>query len=131
MDTRWADNDAYGHMNNVVYYAFFDTAVNLWLRESAGLPVPGGEVVGLVVETGCTYHESLGWPDPVESGLATLRVGSTSVTYAVGLFRPGAAEAAAEGRFTHVYVDAATRRPAPLPDALRRAAEAILAPGAG
>ncbi|GIX13643.1 MAG: hypothetical protein KatS3mg118_1602 [Paracoccaceae bacterium] len=133
LDTRWADNDSYGHMNNVVHYAFFDTAVNLWLREVAGLAVPGGDVIGLVVETACSYHESLGWPEPVDTALAVLRVGRSSVTYAVALFRPGASEAAAEGRFTHVYVDARDRRPVPLPESLRRAAEAIAipAPGAG
>ncbi|MEM8742306.1 MAG: thioesterase family protein [Pseudomonadota bacterium] len=126
MPTRWHDNDVYGHMNNVVYYSFFDTAVNLWLCETAGLVVPGGAVIGLVVETGCTYHESVGWPAPVSIGLATSRVGRSSVSYALGLFGPEADLAAAEGRFTHVYVDAGTRRPVALPDSLRNAARAIL-----
>lgn len=126
MTTRWRDNDVYAHMNNAVYYEFFDTAVNLWLVEHAGLRVPGSAVVGLVVETACTYHESLGWPDPVEAGIAAQRVGTTSVTFAIGLFARGAPLAAAEGRFTHVYVDAEGRRPVPLPEGLRKAAEAIL-----
>ncbi|MEM9049102.1 MAG: thioesterase family protein [Pseudomonadota bacterium] len=125
MPTRWHDNDVYGHMNNVVYYAFFDTVVNGWLREAAGMTVPGGAVIGLVVETGCTYHESLGWPETVSAGLATRRVGRSSVTFALGLFRETAQLAAAEGLFTHVYVDAQTRRPVPLPEPLRRAAEAV------
>ncbi|MEL6234967.1 MAG: thioesterase family protein [Pseudomonadota bacterium] len=129
MPTRWHDNDVYGHMNNVVYYSFFDTAVNVWLGERAGLAVPGGAVIGLVVETGCTYHESVGWPEPVSVGLATSRVGRSSVSYALGLFRPGADLAAAEGRFTHVYVDADTRRPVALPESLRAAASAILQEG--
>lgn len=129
MATRWHDNDVYGHMNNVVYHAFFDTAVNLWLREAAGMRVPCGEAVGLVVETGCIYHESLGWPEPVEAGLATSRVGRSSVSYALGLFRPGASEAAAEGRFVHVYVDAVSRRPVDLPEGLRAAALSILREG--
>jgi acyl-CoA thioester hydrolase len=129
MGTRWRDNDAYGHMNNVVFYEFFDTVVNLWLIEDAGLPVPGGDVVGLVVETGCTFHASLGWPHPVIAGLRVDRLGRTSIAYGIGLFREGEVLAAAEGRFTHVYVDAATRQPVPLPAALRAAAAAIAAPG--
>ncbi|RMF33237.1 MAG: acyl-CoA thioesterase [Alphaproteobacteria bacterium] len=125
LTTRWHDNDVYGHMNNVVYYALFDTVVNRWLKLEAGLPVPEGDLIGLVVQTACTYHESLGWPEPVEAGLCTERVGRSSITYRVGLFRPDADRAAAEGHFTHVYVDAETRRPVPLPDFLRRAADAI------
>ena len=122
--TRWHDNDVYGHMNNVVYYGLFDTAVNRWLVETAGLEVPGGPVIGLVAETGCRYFASVGFPDALEVGLAAERVGRTSITYRLALF--GAeAPAAALCRYVHVYVDAATRRPVPLPAALRDAAEAI------
>ncbi|WP_118135895.1 thioesterase family protein [Oceanicella sp. SM1341] len=127
MTTRWRDNDVYGHMNNVVYYEFFDALANLWLIEAAKLPVPGGEVIGLVVETGCIYHASLGWPRGVEAGLGVERVGTSSLTFRIGLFAPGEALAAAEGRFTHVYVDASTRRPVPLPESLRAAAQALAA----
>lgn len=125
MTTRWSDNDAYGHMNNVVHYALFDTAVNLWLRERAGLLVPGGPVIGLVAETGCRYFAEAGYPDPVEVGLGTARVGRSSITYRLALFGPDA-PAVAVCRYVHVYVDAATRRPVPLPAPLRAAAEAVL-----
>ena len=122
--TRWHDNDAYGHMNNVVYYGLFDTAVNRWLIETAGLAVPGGPVIGLVAETGCRYFASVGFPDALEVGLAAERVGRTSIVYRLALFGPQDA-AAALCRYVHVYVDAATRRPVPLPDSLRTAAESI------
>lgn len=119
--TRWRDNDVYGHMNNVVYYEYFDTAVNRWLIESGALAVPGGDVVGLVAETRCRFMASLGFPDVLETGLSAMRVGRSSVTYGLALFREGAAEAAALCRYVHVYVDAETRRPTPLPDSLRTA----------
>ncbi|HEU0221404.1 MAG TPA: thioesterase family protein [Paracoccaceae bacterium] len=129
MTTRWRDNDVYGHMNNVAYYEFFDSAVNGWLIEAAGMPVPGGEVIGLVVETACTFHASLGWPEPVTVAMRAARVGRSSITYEIGLFAPGEALAAAEGRFTHVYVDAATRRPVALPERLRAAAAELVVGG--
>jgi acyl-CoA thioester hydrolase len=123
MTLRWHDNDVYGHMNNVVYYSLFDTAVNQWLLSEARLNVPGGPVIGLVVETGCQYFASVGYPDPVEVGLSVTRVGTTSITYRLALFG-AATEAAAVCQYVHVYVDASTRRPVPLPDPLRAAAEA-------
>ena len=119
MTTRWRDNDVYGHINNVVYYEFVDSAVNGWLRDSGVLLVPGGPVIGLVVETSCTYHESLAFPDAIEAGIAVHRIGTSSVKYAVGIFRAGAERAAAEARFVHVYVDTETRRPRPLDDTMR------------
>jgi acyl-CoA thioester hydrolase len=122
--TRWRDDDVYGHMNNVVYYEYFDTAVNRWLRESGALDVPRGPVVGLVAETSCRYFASVGFPDPVETGLSVARIGRTSVVYALALFGREA-EAAAACRYVHVYVDAATRRPTPLPDAMRSLLEGI------
>ena len=125
--TRWADNDAYGHVNNTVYYEWFDTAVNAWLIEQGLLDVDKGDPIGLVVETGCRYARSLAYPEPVEIGLAVERLGGSSVTYRLGVFARGADEAAAEGRFVHVYVNRATRRPVPLPDAWRQAFEAISA----
>jgi acyl-CoA thioester hydrolase len=123
--TRWADNDAYGHVNNTVYYAWFDTAVNAWLIEKGLLDVAAGDPIGLVVETGCRYAAPLSYPEPVEIGLGVERIGTSSVRYRVGAFAPGADAAAAEGHFTHVYVDRATRRPVPVPDAWRAALEAI------
>ena len=124
MTTRWRDNDVYAHMNNAVFYEYVDTAVNHWLIET-GLVVPDGPCIGLVVETSCTFQASLGFPDPVVAGLGTTRVGTTSITYQIGLFRGAAEEAAAQARFTHVYVETQTRRPMGLPQSLRSAAEAI------
>lgn len=121
MTTRWRDNDVYGHMNNAVYYEYVDACVNGWLVETGALQVPDGPVVGLVVETGCVFHESLGFPAPLEAGLAVERLGRTSIIYRVGLFAVGAREAAAEARFIHVYVNSETHRPVPVPEKLRAA----------
>lgn len=123
--TRWHDNDAYGHVNNVVYYAWFDTAVNGWLIENGFLDVIASESIGMVVETNCTYFESVAFPETVEAGLAVERLGTSSVTYRVAIFRPGAELAAAQGRFTHVHVARATQRPVRIPDALRQALEGL------
>jgi acyl-CoA thioester hydrolase len=123
--TRWADNDAYGHVNNTVYYQWFDTAVNAWLIEAGLLDVAAGDPIGLVVETGCRYAAPLAYPEPVEVGLGVERLGSSSVVYRLGVFAKGADEAAAEGFFVHVYVDRETRRPAPLPADWRKKLEGI------
>lgn len=123
--TRWRDNDVYGHMNNVVYGEYFDTAVNFWLIRHKALDVPNGPVVGLVAETSTRFLSSVGFPDDLEIGLSTLRVGTSSVVYGLGLFRAGAEEAAALCRFVHVYVDSETHRPTPLPDAFRAALKAL------
>ncbi|MGB0506692.1 MAG: acyl-CoA thioesterase [Pikeienuella sp.] len=119
MTTRWNDNDVYGHMNNVIYYEYFDSAVNQWLSESGTLPVPGGDLIGLVAETGCKYLHGVGYPEPLEIGLSTLRIGRSSVTYGLAMFKKGSCEAAAVCRFVHVYVGATSRRPEPLPDQMR------------
>ncbi|MEY4226299.1 MAG: hypothetical protein RL190_1056 [Actinomycetota bacterium] len=119
--TRWMDNDAYGHVNNVVYYSWFDTAVNAHLVEQGALDPAAGDVVGVVVETGCRYHAPISFPEPVEIGLRVERVGKTSVAYALGVFRAGEERAAADGRFVHVYVERAAMRPVPVPEAVRRA----------
>lgn len=124
--TRWADNDAYGHVNNTVYYTWFDTAVNAWLIEAGLLDLATGDPVGLVVETGCRYTRPLAYPQEVEVGLAVERLGTSSVRYRLGVFAAGAAEAAAEGVFVHVYVDRATRRPVPLPELWRERLEALI-----
>lgn len=119
LTTRWSDNDVYGHMNNVVHYALFDTAVNGWLIEEKVLDPLDGKTIGLVVETGCRYFAELAFPDVVTAGIRIARLGNSSVRYEVGLFRDDASEPAAEGHFIHVYVDRLTRRPVTLPDDLR------------
>lgn len=124
--TRWADNDVFGHVNNVQYYAFFDTAVNEALVREGLLDLKSSAIVGLVVETACTYFESVAFPDVLEVGIAIERAGTSSLTYRLAVFRQGAEEAAAAGRFVHVYVDRASQRPVPLPDGLRRYAEALM-----
>lgn len=119
--TRWMDNDVYGHVNNVVYYSYFDTVVNRYLIESGALDIAASPVIGLVVETGCRYAKPIAFPEAVTAGLRVARLGSSSVRYEIGLFREGDDGAAAEGHFIHVYVDRATRRPTPLPEGLRSA----------
>ncbi|HEV8502658.1 MAG TPA: thioesterase family protein [Casimicrobiaceae bacterium] len=119
--TRWMDNDAYAHVNNVVYYAWFDTVVNEHLIRAAGLEIERATAIGLVVETQCQYFVPLTFPDAVEAGLAVTRLGRSSVTYALGIFREGDAAAAAAGRFVHVWVDRVTRRPVDVPPAVRAA----------
>jgi acyl-CoA thioester hydrolase len=114
--TRWMDNDVYGHVNNVVYYSFFDTAVNAWLVEQGLLDIEKGPVIGLVVETGCTYARPVAFPEEVQAGIAVSRIGSTSVRYEIGLFVKGATEPAAQGFFVHVYVGREGRRPQKLDD---------------
>lgn len=126
--TRWADNDVYGHVNNVQYYAFFDTAVNGALVREGLLDIDGSPIVGLVVETTCTYFRSVAFPDLLEVGLAIERIGSSSLTYRLAVFRSGEADAAAAGRFVHVYVDRKSQRPVPLPAPLRRYAEGLVIP---
>jgi len=123
--TRWSDNDAYGHVNNAVYYHWFDTAVNNWLISTGLLDVVDGDRIGLVVETNCRYARSVSYPEPVHIGLALITLGSSSVTYRMGVFVPGTADAAAEALFTHVYVDRHSRRPTPLPAMWRERLESL------
>ena len=125
--TRWMDNDVYGHVNNVVYYSYFDTVVNQYLIEAGVLDIERGPVIGLVVETHCNYFSPITFPDTVHAGLRVARLGSSSVRYEVGLFRNDDSLAAAQGHFVHVYVDRANRRPVVLPDGLRTALNALLA----
>lgn len=126
--TRWADNDIYGHVNNSVYYFYFDTAVNQYLIEAGALDIHAGAVIGLVVSTACDYFAPVAFPERIEAGLAVEKVGTSSVRYVIGLFRAGEDEGVAAARFTHVYVERDSRRPVPLPDALR-AALAVLETG--
>ncbi len=123
--TRWSDNDAYGHVNNAIYYHWFDTAVNNWLIGAGLLDIATGDPIALVVETGCRYARPLSYPEPVEIGLAIARLGTSSVTYRLGAFAAGAADAAAEALFTHVCVARATHRPVPLPENWRGAMQAL------
>ncbi|HUF56688.1 MAG TPA: thioesterase family protein [Thermohalobaculum sp.] len=127
--TRWSDNDAYGHINNVRYYAFFDTAVNGWLVEQGFLDIHAGEAINLVVETRCRYFAPLAFPAPLEAGLAVSRLGTSSVTYEIGVFGEGAGTAAAAGSFTHVHVGRDDRRPQPLPAGMRAALGELVRPG--
>jgi acyl-CoA thioester hydrolase len=115
ISTRWTDNDVYGHVNNAVYYGFFDTAVNSYLIERGALDIHAGAVIGLVVETHCNFFAPLQYPDAVEAGLRVSRVGTSSVRYEIGLFADAAASSAAAGHFIHVYVDRRSRRPVALP----------------
>ncbi|MES2786780.1 MAG: thioesterase family protein [Pseudomonadota bacterium] len=123
--TRWMDNDAYGHVNNVVYYSWFDTAVNAHLIEQGALDIQHGATIGLVIETQCNYFAALEFPNPVEAGLRVSHVGKSSVRYEVGIFAAGEQLTAAKGHFIHVYVDRTTRRPTELPDRLRQVLGAL------
>ena len=128
LDTRWSDNDVYGHVNNVTYYSYFDTAVNAYLIGSGLLDPKTGEVIGLVVETGCRYFAPISFPEPLMVGLGVEHLGRSSVRYGLGIFRPGEPEAVAQGHFVHVYVGRVDRRPQPLPAGLRALLEGLLMP---
>ncbi len=125
IETRWMDNDVYGHVNNVVHYSYFDTVVNAYLIRAGALDIHTGAVIGLVVETGCRYFSAISFPDTVCAGLRVARIGHSSVRYEVGLFRNDESEPAAQGHFIHVYVDRQTRRPVALPQALRTVLERL------
>lgn len=125
LTTRWADNDAYGHVNNVVYHAFFDTAVNTLLIEAGALDPQNGTTGGFAVENGCSYFAPLAFPQPLEAGVRVAAIGTSSVRYEIGIFALGAERPAARGHFVHVSVDRATSRPIPLPDAVRRLAQSL------
>jgi acyl-CoA thioester hydrolase len=125
IQTQWADNDVYGHVNNTVHYRWFDTVVNSWLIEAGLLDIEQGNPIGLVVETGCRYAASITFPESVEIGLLVQRLGTSSVTYQLGIFAKEASEAAAQGFFTHVYVDRDSRKPVPLPTHWRERLSAL------
>ena len=125
LQTRWMDNDIYGHVNNVVYYSFFDSVVNGFLIEGGVLDIHDGAVIGLVVETNCRYFAPLAFPETVTAGLFVSHIGHSSVRYEIGLFADGGAVPAAEGYFVHVYVDKASRRPTSLPEEFRTLLETI------
>jgi acyl-CoA thioester hydrolase len=123
--TRWMDNDVYGHVNNVQYYAYFDTVINEYLIRSGGLDIHAGGVIGVCAESHCTYHAGLAFPETVQAGLRVAKLGRSSVRYEIGLFGEGSAEPAAEGWFVHVFVERESRRPAEIPPDLRAALAAI------
>lgn len=127
--TRWMDNDAYGHVNNVVYYSWFDTVVNQFLIANGVLDVERSPVIGLVVETQCNYFASVAFPDRVTAGMRVSRLGNASVRYEVGIFREDEDSAAACGHFVHVYVDRESRRPAAIPEAMRALLQTVLVEG--
>ena len=126
--TRWADNDVYGHVNNVVYYSFFDTAVNGLLMDAGVLDVHHGEVIGLVVETQCNYFAPIAFPQAVTAGVRVAQLGRSSVRYEIGLYAGDAPDSAAAGHFIHVYVDRVTRRPVPLPEPLKAVLQSWVVP---
>lgn len=126
LGTRWSDNDAYGHVNNVVYYNWFDTAVNAHLVEHGALDIHLGDTIGLVVQSSCNFFSALAFPQTVEIGMRLSRLGSSSVSYNLGVFAAGASMTAASGQFVHVYVDRHSRRPVPLPLAVKRVVEKLL-----
>lgn len=123
--TRWHDNDIYGHVNNVVYYSYFDSAVNAYLIERGGLDIHEGEVVGFVVSSSCDYFASIAFPDALEVGMRVGKLGNSSVQYELAIFKVGEEQACAAGRFVHVFVDRASNRPTPIPDGLRTALEVL------
>jgi acyl-CoA thioester hydrolase len=126
MTTRWADNDVYGHVNNVVYYQWFDTVVNEFLIANDTLDIQNGEAIGLVVETHCNYFSSIAFPDRITAALRVTQLGKSSVRYEVGIFRDDDHTASAQGHFVHVYVDRITRKPTPIPAKARALLESLL-----
>ena len=125
ISTRWKDNDIYGHVNNIDYYGFFDTIINTYLIRHGGLDIHEGQVIGFCAESHCRFLHAFAFPDDVEAGLRVARIGNSSVRYELALFRVGETKPSATGWFVHVFVDRHTRRPQPLPTALRSALEAI------
>ena len=124
--TRWMNNDVYGHVNNVVYYSYFDTAVNRYLIERGGLDIHNGPIVGIVPESFCRFHRSFSYPETVQAGLRVGRLGRSSVRYEIGLFGQNEDVARADGHFVHVFVERALQPPTPIPAAIRAALEAIV-----
>ncbi|WP_027950474.1 acyl-CoA thioesterase [Haliea salexigens] len=127
ISTRWSDNDTYGHINNVIYYSYFDSVANRYLIEEGGLDIADGTIVGYVVSSGCDYHAPASYPEAIEGGLRVDRLGNSSVQYGIAIFREGEDEALAHGHFVHVFVDRAANRSVPIPDSLRVALKKLTA----
>ncbi len=125
--TRWMDNDVYGHINNVTYYSYFDSAINRYLIEDGGLDIHNAPIVGYIVSSNCQFRKPVAYPEAIESGLRVVKIGRSSVTYEVGIFRAGDPEAAAFGQVVHVFVDRKENASAPIPGEIRAALERILA----
>ena len=125
IQTRWNDNDIYGHINNAVYYFYFDTVVNSFLIKNQLLKLGQSQIIGLVVDTGCTYFAPMQFPDEITAGLRVAKLGKSSVRYEIALFRNDEAHASAQGHFMHVYVDEATRKPVPIPNKMRNVLNTI------
>jgi acyl-CoA thioester hydrolase len=125
IETRWMDNDIYGHVNNVVYYSYFDTVINRHLIEAGGLDIHGDPVIGVCAESQCRYFEPVSFPEALDAGLRIARAGGSSVVYEIGLFRRGSETAAAQGHFVHVFVDRASLRPVPIPEKIRASFAAL------
>lgn len=125
ISTRWSDNDIYGHVNNVTYYSYFDTAANRYLIEEGGLDISDGRIVGYVVKSGCEYHSPVTYPEPIEAGVRVDRLGNSSVQYGIAIFREGDFEAAAHGHFVHVFVERAANKSVPIPEGLRTALQQL------
>ena len=123
--TRWMDNDIYGHVNNVVYYSYFDTVINEYLIRAGGLDIHGGKVIGVCAESNCSFKAAFAFPEPVEAGLRVGHLGNRAVRYDIGLFKAGNEEAAATGSFVHVFVERDSMRPVPIPAPLRQALEEL------
>jgi acyl-CoA thioester hydrolase len=126
ISTRWSDNDIYGHVNNVTYYSYFDTAANRYLIEEGGLDITDGSIVGYVVNSGCQYHSPVTYPEAIEAGVRVDRLGNSSVQYGIAIFRSGEEQAAAHGHFVHVFVDRLADKSVPIPQGLRQALERLL-----
>ncbi len=124
--TRWSDNDVYGHVNNVIYYSYFDTAANNYLIEEGGFDIENSPVIGFVVNSGCNYNSSIAHPDKIEAGLRIDKLGNSSVQYGVAIFKKGEKSAAAHGHFVHVFVDRKTNKPVAIPDNIRESLHKIL-----
>jgi acyl-CoA thioester hydrolase len=123
--TRWIDNDIYGHVNNVIYYAYFDTILNRYLIDEGGLDFRHGPVIGIAVETLCRFHRSFAYPETIDAAMRVGKLGTSSVRYEIGLFGEGEDDARAEGHFVHVFVDRVTQRPVPIPADIRAALERV------
>jgi acyl-CoA thioester hydrolase len=124
--TRWSDNDIYGHVNNVIYYSYFDSVANRYLIDEGGLDISDGRIVGYVVNSGCQYHAPITYPEPVEAGVRVDKLGNSSVQYGIAIFKAGEEQAAVHGHFVHVFVERAENKSVPIPENLRVALEKIL-----
>jgi len=126
--TRWMDNDVYGHVNNVVYYSYFDTVINRYLIDEGGLDIHAATVIGIAVETACRFHSSLAFPEAIDAALRVGKLGNSSVRYEIGLFKQGEEAAAADGHFVHVFVERVSQRPVPIPPKIRAALARLITP---